>query len=88
MSNKAPHYDLYYNPFSICSLQVLYTLRLKGNPKSAADAVDPKENFIDIYTGEQWSEEYLEIHPRGTVCLGSQSRPSHDEPVLSIQNDR
>jgi glutathione S-transferase len=62
-----PKYELYYNPFSICSLMVLYTLRLKGQPKSPADAVDPDERFIDIYAGEQMTESYLEKHPKGTV---------------------
>ncbi|OCT46774.1 hypothetical protein CLCR_02036 [Cladophialophora carrionii] len=62
-----PKYELYYNPFSICSLMVLYTLRLKGEPKSPADAVEPEEVFIDIYTGEQMTESYLEKHPKGTV---------------------
>ncbi|EXJ63634.1 uncharacterized protein A1O5_11395 [Cladophialophora psammophila CBS 110553] len=65
--SKASPYELYYNPFSICSLMVLYTLRVKGEPKSAADAVDPEERFIDIYTGEQMTESYLEKHPKGTV---------------------
>ncbi|KIX95926.1 uncharacterized protein Z520_08181 [Fonsecaea multimorphosa CBS 102226] len=64
---QSPPYQLYYNPFSICSLMVLYTLRVKGKPKSPADAVDPEERFIDIYTGEQMTEEYLEKHPKGTV---------------------
>ncbi|KIW72337.1 hypothetical protein PV04_00537 [Phialophora macrospora] len=62
-----PKYELYYNPFSICSLMVLYTLRLKGQPKSPADAVEPEERFIDIYSGEQMAESYLEKHPKGTV---------------------
>ncbi|KIW30508.1 uncharacterized protein PV07_06250 [Cladophialophora immunda] len=64
---SASPYELYYNPFSICSLMVLYTLRVKGQPKTPADAVDPEERFIDIYTGEQMSEAYLEKHPKGTV---------------------
>ena len=68
-SNGQPaRYELYYNPFSICSLMVLYTLRLKGQPKSSSDAVDPEERFLNIYTGEQMSESYLEKHPKGTVC--------------------
>ncbi|KAH0836149.1 hypothetical protein FOPE_04389 [Fonsecaea pedrosoi] len=65
-SSTSP-YQLYYNPFSICSLMVLYTLRVKGPPRSPADAVEPEECFIDIYTGEQMSEAYLEKHPKGTV---------------------
>ncbi len=67
MADEAPKYDLYYNPFSICSLMVLLTLRLKGTPRAPSDAVDPEERFINIYSGEQMTEKYLEKHPKGTV---------------------
>ncbi len=60
-------YQLYYNPFSICSLFVLYTLELKGNPKSASDTVEPERCFIDIYLNEQMSELYLDKNPKGQV---------------------
>ena len=66
-NGHTPQYELYYNPFSICSLMVLYTFQLKGQPKSPTDAVEPEKNFIDIYTGDQWSESYLEKHKYGTV---------------------
>jgi hypothetical protein len=68
-NGSPPKYELYYNPFSICSLMVLYTLRLKGQPKSPADEVEPEECLIDIYAGEQMTEKYLEIHPKGTVRI-------------------
>lgn len=61
-------YELYYNPFSICSLMVLLTLRWKGDPTSPALAVDPDEKEIDIYIGEQMSEEYLKKNWKGQVC--------------------
>lgn len=60
-------YQLYYNPFSICSLMVLYTLALRGKPKTPELAVDPEEHFVDIYTGEQMTEEYLEKNWKGQV---------------------
>ena len=60
-------YQLYYNPFSICSLFVLYTLELKGKPRSPSDSVDPERCFVDIYTNEQMSEAYLEKNPKGQV---------------------
>ena len=70
-------YELYYNPFSICSLMVLYTLRLKGQPKSPDDAVDPEEHFTDIYAGDQMTEKYLQKHPEG-----------HVRPMRPCQDDR
>ncbi|KAJ9605012.1 hypothetical protein H2200_010401 [Cladophialophora chaetospira] len=78
-SNGHPaKYELYYNPFSICSLMVLYTLRLKGRPKSPNDAVDPEEIFTDIYAGDQMTEEYLLKHPKGHV-------PALLAPSLNVQ---
>lgn len=62
-------YQLYYNPFSICSLFVLYTLELKGKPRSSSDSVDPERCFVDIYINEQMSEAYLEKNPKGQVSL-------------------
>ncbi len=64
-------YQFYYNPFSICSLFVLYTLELKGKPKSASENVDPERCFIDISTNEQMSEEFLEKNPKGQVSSSS-----------------
>jgi hypothetical protein len=66
-SGATPLYELYYNPFSICSLMVLLTLRWKGEPKSPDLAIDPIEKEIDIYTGEQMSKEYLEKNWKGQV---------------------
>ncbi|KIX06999.1 uncharacterized protein Z518_04975 [Rhinocladiella mackenziei CBS 650.93] len=74
----SPQYELYYNPFSICSLMVLLTLRLKGDPKSLSDAVEPAEKEIDIYTGEQMTEEFLEKNWKGQV-------PVLLSPSLSVQ---
>ena len=62
-------YQLYYNPFSICSLFVLYTLELKSNPKSPSDTVEPEKCFVDIYLNEQMSEAYLEKNPKGQVSF-------------------
>jgi glutathione S-transferase len=88
-SGATPLYELYYNPFSICSLMVLLTLRWKGEPKSPDLAIDPIEKEIDIYTGEQMSKEYLEKNWKGQVrkppCLQYASgltRLSYQVPAL------
>lgn len=60
-------YVLYHYPMSICSLMVLYTVRLRGEPKSPEHAVDVVEQEVDIYVGEQMSEWYLEKNPKGQV---------------------
>ena len=62
-------YQLYYNPFSICSLFVLYTFELKGKPKTRSDTVEPERCFVDIYLNEQMSEAYLDKNPKGQVDL-------------------
>ncbi len=60
-------YQLYYNSFSICSLMTLLTFRRKGEPSSPDLAVDPITEEIDIYTGDQNKEEFLEKNWKGQV---------------------
>lgn len=66
--SKSP-FTLYYNQFSICSLMVLLTLRWKGQPKSSDVVIEPVEEEIDIYVGDQMEESYLEKNWKGQVSM-------------------
>lgn len=57
----------YYNPFSICSLMVRFTLALKGRAKSQDTALHVEEHLVDIYTDEQLQEWFLCVNPKGQV---------------------
>lgn len=47
----------------------LLTLRWKGQPKTSDFAVEPVEEEIDIYAGDQMAESYLEKNWKGQVRL-------------------
>ncbi len=68
-STTSGRYTLYYNPFSICSLMALLTVRWKGEPVSPEMAVDIVEEEVDIYTGEQNREEFLKKSWKGQVSI-------------------
>ena len=62
------NYVLHYNPYSVCSLMVLYTLRLKGPPKTPEGDIQVEPESVDIFHEEQLSEHYLcEINKMGQV---------------------
>ena len=62
-------YVLHYNSYSVCSLMVLFTLRLKGPPKTPEDDIQVETESVDIFHEEQLSEHYLcEINKQGQVC--------------------
>ena len=70
MDNKsqASHYELYINHFSICSLQVLYTLALRGEAKDEASEMIVDKHEIDLYHEGQLEEQFLyEINDEGLV---------------------
>jgi hypothetical protein len=66
--SKGP-YTLYYNPFSICSLMTLLTVRWKSQPQSPQLAIDLVEEEVDIYTGEQNTESFLNKNWKGQVSI-------------------
>lgn len=51
--------SLYHNPLSTCSQKVRLVLEYKG--------VQWENNPIDLFTGENFSEEYLKINPKAQV---------------------
>ena len=62
------NYVLHYNSYSVCSLMVLYTLRLKGAPKTPEDDIQVEPEPVDIFHEEQLSEHYLcKINKMGQV---------------------
>ena len=66
---QASRYVLFYNPYSVCSLMVLYTLALKGNHKHAKDEINVQTKFVDIFNEEQLEEHFLcNINDHGQVA--------------------
>ena len=65
---------------------VLLALRWKGEPKSPELAVDPSERLLDIYVGEQMTEEYLQKNWKGQVpcLLGPQSFKCDDSLDITL----
>lgn len=60
---------LYHSAYSICSLMVRYTLALRGNPKDEHSALDVREVSVDLFKGENLTEEFLcDINKYGQVC--------------------
>ena len=67
-SNQNEQFILHYNPFSICSIMVRYTLALRGTPESPETAIMVEEKYVDIYVYEQLSEKFLlQVNPKGQV---------------------
>ena len=71
--SKGTPYTLYYNRYSIRSIQILYAIAIRGEPKDAQSVMDISLKEIDIMHGGQLSEQYLfEVNPNGQVpVLGS-----------------
>jgi hypothetical protein len=75
--NGTSTYILYYNPYSICSIQVNYTLELRGEPKDAASAMNIEKRVVNIFNQEQLTENFLcEINAEGQVRRQSYTRTS------------
>ncbi|KAJ5157225.1 uncharacterized protein N7482_008325 [Penicillium canariense] len=55
----AKEYILYHNIYSICSMMVRYTLALRGPPKDDHSAMDVTEVAVDLFKGENLTEEFL-----------------------------
>ena len=65
MATQEDKYVLYYNPYSICSLMVLYTLAFT----KAEDELSLEKRLLDIFHEEQFQEHFLcEINDHGQVC--------------------
>jgi hypothetical protein len=61
---------LYHHAYSICSLMVRYTLALRGSPKDDQSALDVHEVSVDLFKGENLTEEFLcDINKYGQVCI-------------------
>ena len=68
-SSEAMPYTLYHNPYSICSIQMRYLIRVKGEPEDSGSQMIIQDKLVDIFNEEQFSEEYLtRINPNGQVC--------------------
>lgn len=64
------YYTLYWNPYSICSLMVRYTLETRGPPKDGELDWNIENKAINIFAGEQISEHFLcEVNPKGEVSI-------------------
>jgi hypothetical protein len=73
-------YILYQNPFSLCSLMVLYTIALRGDPSTSLAALDIKQHLVK---DESLTENYLRnINPKGQVRTPSRTRSLCSHPVL------
>ncbi|KAJ9603930.1 hypothetical protein H2200_011452 [Cladophialophora chaetospira] len=65
---KSQPCTLYYDPRSICSSMVRYTLLYTGSPSQGSLPLDVEPHRIDIFNGEQLTEFYLcEVNPKGQV---------------------
>ena len=61
-------YNLYYHPYSICSLQVLFTVRLRGKPLDKKHEMRITRQVVDVFRAEQVKEHFLcDVNPEGQV---------------------
>ena len=68
-ATSAP-YVLYYHPYSVCSLMVLYTMALKGSAISPENEINVETKIVDIFRQKQLDEDYLcDINKYGQVHL-------------------
>ena len=68
MPTQKSSFILYYNPYSICSLMVLYTYVMKGKPIKEKDSLSWETRTVDIFHEEQLQEHFLrEINDQGQV---------------------
>ena len=67
MTTQDDPFILYYNPYSICSLMVLYTLAVT----KAENELNLEKRVLDIYHEEQFTEHFLcDINDHAQVgCL-------------------
>jgi hypothetical protein len=65
-------FDLYYHPYSICSLQVLYTFAIaRAYTNAGEDKLEIEEHFVDIFKDDQLDETFLtRVNPKGQVGDG------------------
>ena len=67
-TNQSAPYILYWNPFSICSLMVRYTLAIRGAARNTSDEMVVQECEVNIYAAEQLKETFLcDVNPEGQV---------------------
>ena len=66
-------YHLYHNTYSLCSLQVRYTLALAGNPTKGLAPMQIELTDVDLFNSGQLDEFFLtNINPRGQArCVPS-----------------
>lgn len=65
---RGAHYGLYFNPYSICSLMVLYTMALRGETKDPESEMTVETLEVDIFHEKQLDEHFLcEINAEGQV---------------------
>jgi len=58
----------YWNRFSVCSLQVRYTIAVRGEPKDQEKSYSFSETEIDtLGAGTHLDEDFLKINPKGQV---------------------
>ena len=68
--DKSAPYVLYYHPYSVCSLMVLYTLALKGPAGNPRNEIDVDAKVLDIFGHKQLDEEFLcTINKYGQVSI-------------------
>ena len=58
-NDKSAPCVLYYHPYSVCSLMVLYTMALKGSATSPENEIDVEAKVLDIFHQRQLDEEFL-----------------------------
>ena len=67
-SDSSNNYDLYINPYSICSIMVSYTTALRGEPKDSDSDMSITEHEVNIFHAEQLTEDFLtQVNPEGQV---------------------
>jgi hypothetical protein len=73
-------YTLYYHPYSICSLQVLYTLAIAAANSSEGDPLlEVERRIVDIFNDAQLEETFLtRVNPKGQVRFP----PSYDPSLI------
>jgi hypothetical protein len=63
-------YILFWNPFSICSLMVRYTLAIRGTANRASEEMVLEEREVNIFAAEQLKEPFLcDVNPKGQVSF-------------------
>jgi hypothetical protein len=77
-----PAFVLWHNTYSICSIMVRYTIKLRGTPRSPASEMTFEEREVDIFHDEQLEESFFcEVNPKGQVSEG----PIPQHPALALR---